>query len=509
MKNIVATVAAVLSFAVSAGSEQASLSGTVTTGGAALVGARVSLKNHPHLVTYTTASGAFVLDGSLPVKNVVNAHGSSILPSIKNDRLVFTASARGQAIRVDIFTADGKRISRSTASTQGAGTISLPLSAGAPGLRLIRLALGGESYFFKWLSGSGGSAATVGTSLRTTTAFGKSAASPVDTIIVSAQGYKHSLIGIDAFSKTDIAVALAASNPWKPSSALTHDKGMVKILAKDYDFEMGRPEQPVTAEDPVYFEQPVQTVNFTKDFWMDTVEVTQSEFDSVMEKTYPAYVVPSTRSSLYGVGSALPEYYVSWGEAALYCNAKSKQGGLDTVYSYDYIEGTPGELCDIYNVTWDLTKNGYRLPTGAEWEYACRGGTATDFFWGKNYGSYPATVADTAEVNQYAIWRVNGIDHGLGAAGYGVHKVGSTKPNAYGLYDMAGNVSEHVNDYESFNYAYGSVTDPAGPDSGIIHLARGGNWGNDAVALRSSTRNMSYANYPYFFCGFRSARTAQ
>jgi formylglycine-generating enzyme required for sulfatase activity len=284
---------------------------------------------------------------------------------------------------------------------------------------------------------------------------------------------------------------------------------MVKILAKGYDFEMGQA-QLIHVDDSVYSEQPAHTVAFTYDFWMDTAEVTQKHYDDLIKKHYPAYQV-ADRSARYGIGDNIPVYYVYWEDAILYCNLKSKDEGLDTVYTYSKIDGKVGEGPILFDVASDITKNGYRLPTEAEWEYACRGGTFTDFFWNRNYGAYPENASDSEEVSRYVVWDKNSEGLGEGTNGFGIHEIGKTLPNAYGLYDMAGNLSEHVNDVESNVYSLGAVTDPTGPaeQSGSIHMVRGGNWTNDAVYLRSASRNLNVASYPFFCVGFRTVRTVK
>lgn len=267
-------------------------------------------------------------------------------------------------------------------------------------------------------------------------------------------------------------------------------------------------EKVIHVDDSVYSEQPIHTVTFTCDFWMDTAEVTQKQFDDLIFKYYPSYRV-ADRSARYGIGDNIPVYYVYWEDAVMYCNMKSKEEGLDTVYTYSGIDGTPGEGCVLYDITSDITRNGYRLPTEAEWEYACRGGTSTDFYWGKDYNSYPANASDSAEISKYAVWEKNSEGLGEGTTGFGIHAAGTTSPNAYGLYDMAGNLSEHVHDVESMEYSFGTSTDPSGPSEGSIHMVRGGNWTNDAVYLRSASRNLNVASYPFFCVGFRAARTVK
>lgn len=470
----------------------------------AIQGARVTLKNYPDMVTYTDESGAFTLSSSSPVISPKILSPVSQLPLLRNDQINFVVTKTIEHASIDQFNLQGVLLFSQKLKNIIPGQYHVPLQIKSQGMYLIRLKLGEETYSMRVLNGSGtmsNAAEKTGVSLLKS---GKTA-SAVDTLIVTAENWKHALIDLPDYSQ-EIEVTLIESNPWKPLGSLTYEKGMVKIVAKGYDFEMGQ-SQPISADyELIYTEQPVHTVKISHDFWMDTTEITQKMYDSLMLKVYPEYLVSNSRSDIYGVGDNLPAYLMNWDDAALFCNARSKDDGLDTVYQFSEINGTPGELCILLDVAWDLNKNGYRLPTEAEWEYACRGGTATDYYWGKNFDDYPKNSTDSTAIGTCAIWRDNAYDLGLGVTGYGVHAVATTLPNSYGLYDMAGNVSEHVNDYESFSYDYGMITDPAGPQTGDIHLIRGGNWGNDAVQLRSSNRNFSAANYPFFFCGFRTVK---
>lgn len=272
--------------------------------------------------------------------------------------------------------------------------------------------------------------------------------------------------------------------------------GMVLIEASGYSFQMG-------SDSGMVDEQPVHTVNFTYNYWMDATEVTQAEFDSVMSAAFAdsGYETP-TWNSTYGVGARYPVYSVNWSDAVLFCNARSKRDGLDTVYTYSSIEYIPGNLCQLHDAATDFSKNGYRLPTEAEWEYACKAGSTTDLFWGKNYDPYPATVADSAQVDSYAVWYANSYQYGAGDSRYGTHQVATTKPNAFGLYDMAGNVYEWINDWYG-DYSSSAATDPTGPTSGDWNFKRGGSWGNNPFHLRSANRTFIVPGYEYYFVGFR------
>jgi len=106
--------------------------------------------------------------------------------------------------------------------------------------------------------------------------------------------------------------------------------GMVLIHAGNQSFQMG-------SADGLADEQPIHTVQLSHDFWIDTVEVTQADYDSLMNRYYAGYDQPSWHEP-YGVGTGYPAYSVYWGDAALYCNARSKRDGLDTVYTYTTID---------------------------------------------------------------------------------------------------------------------------------------------------------------------------
>ena len=224
---------------------------------------------------------------------------------------------------------------------------------------------------------------------------------------------------------------------------------------------------------------PVHTVNISS-FSMDSTEVTQGEYQRVMSQNPSHY----TGSSNY------PVEYVTWFDAVLYCNKRGKLEGRDTIYSYTSITGIAGNGCTgLTNLSYDLARNGYRLPTEAEWEYACRAGTTTDYYWGN--------VSSSA--NDLYSWPPNGAG--------GAHIVGSKLPNGFGLYDMSSSVWEWCNDwYGSYDAAL--QTDPIGPATGSNRLLRGGGEGDNPTAytLRSAYRNGLYSpNMRDYSDGFRVA----
>ena len=211
---------------------------------------------------------------------------------------------------------------------------------------------------------------------------------------------------------------------------------------------------------------PVRTVKFRYDFYIDSTEVTQADYYALMG------VNPS-----YFTGDTLrPVERVTWFDAVLYCNARSRLFKLDTVYRYTLLYGNPGDGCYLLdNLAIDYAKNGYRLPTEAEWEYACRADAVAGHF----------SAIDTAGLNTSVWW--------IGNSRNGTHPVATRFPNAWGLYDMSGNIWEWCNDWYMKTYPSGSQTDPTGPSSGTSHVLRGGSWQSDANVRFWSFR---YFNFP-------------
>ncbi len=246
---------------------------------------------------------------------------------------------------------------------------------------------------------------------------------------------------------------------------ITHPGGGQMILISAGTFDMGcTPDQSSCSSD----ESPVHTVTLTHDFYLGTTEVTQAEYEGV---------IGSNPSSYPSCGASCPVDHVSWYDVAEFANALSAADGLDNCFACS--GGTCTTLGDPYTCT------GYRLPTEAEWEFAARAGT--DLLYA---GS--DTLDDVGWYNSNS--------------GYNPHPVAQMEPNAWGLYDMSGNVMEWVWDRYA-GYSSSPVSDPAGPQSGSSRVNRGGSWLYNPVYARVAYRQGNNPSDRGYSLGFRLART--
>ncbi len=226
---------------------------------------------------------------------------------------------------------------------------------------------------------------------------------------------------------------------------LGKDVKLEMVLIPAGKFKMGSKKNPVDpfsnikVEQPPEGECPQHEVTLTKPFYMGKYEVTQDQWFKIMGKNR------STKK-----GRNLPVTNVSWDDCQ------------------DFIK--------ILNAK---TNSDYRLPTESEWEYSCRAGTTTAYSFGDTINPKDANYKGSLNDNE-----------GQGVEGFNPNKpvaVGSYRPNAFGLYDMHGNVWEWCNDFGA-NYSSGSVIDPGGPEEGYSRMLRGGSFNDPKWVARSSHR---------------------
>ena len=236
-------------------------------------------------------------------------------------------------------------------------------------------------------------------------------------------------------------------------------------------FQMGSPSSEHKRDD----DERQHRVTIANDFLLGATEITQAQWRSVMGSN------PSSFK-----GDELPVERVSWLDAVEFCNRLSEREGLRPAYR---ISGD--------DVNWIETSNGYRLPTEAEWEYACRAGTTTPFSFGNNI--------TPDQVNYHGDRPYRGGRKGR----YRERTVdaGSLPANPWGLHEMHGSVWEWCWDWYG-SYPSGSVTDPTGPLSGSYRVLRGGGWLSYARSCRSADRYRSSPDFRIIYLGFRLARSA-
>jgi len=251
-------------------------------------------------------------------------------------------------------------------------------------------------------------------------------------------------------------------------------------------------------------ELPVHGVNVSA-FYMDKYGVSKALWDEVATWA-EANGYDINAASTHGKATNHPAYDVTWYEAVKWSNARSQKEDLTPCYAVGGAVMKTGTSTPDCN----FAASGYRLPTEAEREKAARGGLSGQRFpWGDtithsqaNYYSDASYAYDVSPTRGYhPSYRNDGAPWSS--------PVGSFAPNAYGLYDTAGNMFEWCWDwYSSSYYASSSGSNPTGPASGSNRVGRGGCWFEDAYHSRTARRYYDNPNYDSDLQGFRCVRTS-
>jgi formylglycine-generating enzyme required for sulfatase activity/serine/threonine protein kinase len=312
------------------------------------------------------------------------------------------------------------------------------------------------------------------------------------------------------FKEEQVSVARKA---WASYSQIqeqgTNSDGVTLLLIPPGEFMMGStPEQiaQVSRLDSKFknesakSEQPLHRVRIGRPFYLAAHEVTRGQFDRFVRatgyktgcerpggkgvgydqatKTFRSNVKFNWRNTAFGQEDRHPVVNISWNDAMAFCKW----------------------------LTW-LEGKSYRLPTEAEWEYACRAGTTTLFSSGDDPESLAtiANVADATAKATFPSWQVINARDGFAFTA----PVGSFRANAFGLFDMHGNVREWCADWDADDYyAKSPGSDPPGPASGTMHVWRGGGWTSTAANCRSASRGAARPSTAGLSLGFRIAADA-
>ena len=240
----------------------------------------------------------------------------------------------------------------------------------------------------------------------------------------------------------------------KPMTS-TNSIGIEFIEVREGTYQMGSPASEEGRKDN---ENPVR-VSITVGYWLGKTEVTQGQWKQVMETQ------PWADQKGVGHGDDYPAACLSWDDCMAFCEKLTQR------------ERESGSLS---------AEERYRLPTEAEWEYACRAGSTTMFSFGN----------DGSNLNEHAFFEENAPQHAL--------EVGKKKPNPWGFCDMHGNVFEWCSD------CFGTLAggdDPAGPSSGAYRVYRGGSWRDTPVICRSAHRFNMIPSVRFNTMGLRLARS--
>ncbi|MFO0958306.1 MAG: formylglycine-generating enzyme family protein [Isosphaeraceae bacterium] len=290
----------------------------------------------------------------------------------------------------------------------------------------------------------------------------------------SAAGRLNKVVGLylsgDNSARQRIEKQLETAKPIGTAAEkdlITNSIGMKLKLIPAGSFLMGATPDDAEADED---EKPQHKVTISRPFYLGIYEVTQYEYRQIMGEN----------PSEFKDSELLPVERVSWLDAVKFCNKLSEREKRRPCYRIE------GEKVTIQG------GNGYRLPTEAEWEYACRAPQSPG-----SVTKYPFGDRDE-DLGQYAWFGENSGDK--------THPVGQKKPNRWGLYDMQGNVWEWCQDfYSDVYYSFSPDTDPSGPDLAPRRVSRGGSWDSIPRSCRPAGRSWNSPGNRSRYLGFRVA----
>ena len=283
---------------------------------------------------------------------------------------------------------------------------------------------------------------------------------------------------------TPIATTTATATPAFTPTPSVSPSGIEMVSITGGTFSMG-------SGDSSSYEKPVHSVTLSP-FSMSRYEITYAQWVKVRDWGQSHGYSFNMPGAMGGgdVGKQdenHPVTYIKWYDAVLWCNALSEMEGRTPCYYTSASQSTVyrSGITAIQNdwVKWNA--NGYRLPTEAEWEYACRAGTTTDYSFGNSISGKDANYRDSGD----------SYDNGT-------TPVGNYAANSWGLYDMHGNVWEWCWDWYG-SYDSGAANNPKGPYSGSNRVPRGGGWNEYLEPLRSADRIYLHPASEDFILGFR------